>query len=80
MIDYFTKTNFYFYTLRSTFQTYKQKEYAEKDQDSNKVSNTNDYIIMTEDFVHNCTLSDCNASYSYNIQLDSGIIRNKWYT
>ena len=32
---------------------------------------------MTEDFVHNCTLSDCNASYLYNIQLESGIMRNK---
>ena len=34
-------------------------------------------ILMTEDFVHNCTLSDCNASYLYNIQLESGIMRNK---
>ena len=37
VIHCFTKTNFYFYTLRNTFQTYRQKEHAEKDQDSNKV-------------------------------------------
>ena len=44
VIHCFTKTNFYFYTLRSTFQTYRQKEHTEKDQDSNKVSNSNEYI------------------------------------
>ena len=27
-------------------------------------------ILMTEVFVHNCTLSDCNASYLYNIELN----------